>query len=342
MARGEFDRIASIVENLPDVGPEAAIGPGDDCAAYEGPDGRLTLITVDALVEERHFVRRDTTPAAVGRRLAAVNLSDIAAMGGTPRFAVLSLAIPEILAESWTERIAGGAAAELARFDARMIGGNLSGSAEHVFADLALIGDVERDRVLRRDGARAGDRLFVTGRLGAAAAGRYLAHDHSEDVPSDARAVLLQAWHHPQARIAEGRLLASTGGATACIDLSDGLHQDAGHIANASELDVELRADLLPIPDEVKEAAEAKDQDAIVWAAAWGEDYELLVALDPEQADEIAWRVHHETGTPMTEIGRVTTPKAEAPAVRWIDDRGNEVEGPEGGWDHFEPDESEA
>jgi len=331
---GEFELIERIRRWLPESANGLAIGPGDDCAAVEGRDGHLVLVTVDALVEDRHFHRRETSPGALGRRLAAVNLSDIAAMGGAPRWAVLSIAVPEELAGSWVEGIAAGAAEELARHGATLVGGNLSGSAAGVFADLTLLGEVRRDRVLRRAGARPGDRLWVTGRLGAAAAGLAVA-EGAVTLSASAQAELLSAHRRPIPRIAEGALLAASGAVTAAIDLSDGLASDAMHLAEASGVDIDIALPALPVPAAAATAAAALGADPFRFAASGGEDYELLVAVDPVRADDLARRVEAATGTRLTEIGRVSARRGERPALRWTDADGAECAAPERGWDHF-------
>jgi thiamine-monophosphate kinase len=332
---GEFELIERIRRLLPDESPNGlAVGLGDDCAAVETTPGRLLLVTVDALVEERHFTRRTTTPAALGMRLASVNLSDVAAMGGVPRWAVLSLAIPEELAESWTERIAAGAIETLGRFGSSLVGGNLASAESTIVADLTVFGEVEPDRVLRRAGARPGDRLLVTGRIGAAAAGRAIAEGRTV-IGAAEQHELLAAHRRPVPRILEGRALSATRGVHAAIDVSDGLVADARHIAGASGVDLTIRSDRLPVPHTVRQAAAAAGVDALHWALAGGEDYELLFACDPERVDGVRDALDRASGTTASVIGEVVPVRGERPEVRVIAPDGSEIDSTGGGWDHF-------
>lgn len=333
----EFETIRRIRELLPGVGDGVVIGPGDDCAALSGIGPDLLLVTVDALVEDRHFVRASMTPSAVGRKLAAVNLSDIAAMGGRPRWAVLSLVVPEALEATWPERLTTGVARELADFGAALVGGNLAGlpgPTAGLVADLTLIGEVEVDRVLRRTGARPGDRVCVTGALGRAGAGRLLL-DGRLRLPAELHGDLLAAFRRPTPRVREGRVLGSSGAVTSAIDLSDGLASDARHLAEAGGHDLALRLDLLPVPDAVRAVVGGTSVDAGRFAASAGEDYELLFTVDAGRASEVADLVRDRTGTAVTDIGSVEKRRTAGPEVRWSGADGRPVAAPPPGFDHF-------
>lgn len=326
---GEFDLIDRIRDLLPAAPDDLAIGPGDDCAGVRIAGGRLLLLTCDALVEGRHFSREYIGPYDLGRRLAAVNLSDIAAMGGTPLYALASLVIPDDEAAAWTGETARGITDELSRFGAHLVGGNLAGGAIGPVADLTLVGEVREDRVLRRSGAREGDALLVTGRLGSSSAGMRLLRGTA--AWQEGFDLLARAHLHPQARIGEGILLARSGSCTAAIDLSDGLASDLVHICEASGLGAEVSMPALPVPEETRRAAAALGCQVEDLVLTGGEDYELLFTAPEEDAAELAGAIEAGTGTPVSRIGTMTGAKG----VRYLDGNGEEVPPPGGGWDHF-------
>jgi thiamine-monophosphate kinase len=196
---GEFALIERIRRTLRAPNDEVILGIGDDTAVLDTGGPRLLLATVDMQVEGRHFVRSRTAPELMGRRVGAVNLSDIAAMGGTPRWALVSLALPRSLPVDWVDRFYEGLDGILGDFGAYVVGGNLSGGIR-IVADLTLLGEIERSRLLRRDGARPGDVICVTGTLGRSAAGR-LALDAGLREPFTAGAVQAHLAPSPRRRV---------------------------------------------------------------------------------------------------------------------------------------------
>lgn len=326
---GEFgliERIARIVGSAP-AGVVAGIG--DDTAIIDTGGPRLLLATIDIQVEGRHFIRDRTKPYWLGGRTAAINLSDIGAMGGEPRWALVSLALPQDLDVEWVDELYRGLREGLGRFGAAVIGGNLSGSHEIVI-DLALLGEVERGQVLRRDGARPGDVIIVTGTLGASAAGRH-ALDAGLDM-MDPRVVTCTTAHLvPSPRVREGRAAAQTGLVTSALDLSDGLSSDLGHICAASGVGAEVDISRLPIASDTRDLAARLGLDPVRLAMAGGEDYELLFTTPPEAADELIAVVAGSTGTRVTAIGQITPPDA----GRWLVDKSERTPLDAAGWDHF-------
>jgi thiamine-monophosphate kinase len=282
------------------------LGPGDDAAAVR-PGGRPLLLTVDTLVEGVHFRRRWLSPAALGRRAFAVNASDVAAMGGRPAFALLALEAPGSLPAADLDAVAAGVDAAARRAGARLVGGNLSAGARLAIT-LALVGVVP-GRLVTRAGARPGDRLWLTGTLGGAGLG--VRRGRLAAVPL---------------RIAAGVLLARV--ASAMIDVSDGLVQDLGHVCRASGVGAEIELARLPVAPAVRRALKA---GAPRFAAAAGEDYELLAAVPPARERVLA-PLRHRLGCRLTCVGRIV---AGRPAVRVLDARGRAVRLPRGGFDHF-------
>jgi thiamine-monophosphate kinase len=303
-ALGEFGLLDRLLPSLPG-GRGVVLGAGDDCAIV-ALGGQRLLFTVDALVEGVHFRPAWMTPSQIGRKLFAVNASDVAAMGGRPRWCVLDVGAPGRTAAADLLALARAAAAAAAEAGAVLVGGNLT-SAPALSATLALIGEAPPRPVLRR-GARPGDLLYVTGTLGDAALGlRALRRDAA------ARGVAVRRFRAPTPRLRAGALLARGGLARAMIDVSDGLVQDLGHVCAASG--VGARIELARVP--ASAAVRAAD---VGLALTGGEDYELLCAVAPASRGR-AERVARRFGCRFTRIG-VCTPGA---GVRVVDAQGRPV-----------------
>jgi len=327
---GEFsliDRLAGIVAR---GRADVAVGIGDDAAALDLGGGDLVLLTVDSQVEGAHFLRDRIPPRLLGRRLLAVNLSDIAAMGGTPTHAVVSLVLPADLELRWIEEVYAGLGEEAGRFGVAVVGGNVARSPGPIVLDLALVGTVRRERVLTRAGARPGDAILVTGSLGAAAAGLHLsAHPELEFRERDQ---LLARHLVPTPRLREGGLVAASGLATAMIDVSDGLAGDLGHVCDRSGVGARVYAERLPVAPGVERVAELSGSSVLDLALSGGEDFELLVTCPPGSAEELAALVSAGTGTPVTVVGELLP----ASAGRWLVlPKGREVPLGGHGFTHF-------
>ena len=288
----EFDAIREVLVRLGD----RAAGVGDDAAELVVPRGERIVVTVDAAVENVHFRRDWLTAREIGVRAAAGAVSDLAAMAATP----LGLLVAVTLPTKWRSELADimdGVGEVAAMVKAPVIGGNLS-RGDSLTITITAVGSAFT--ALRRDGARAGHRLYVTGRLGGPGAALRAWRDGREPDPEHRRRVA-----SPAPRIAEARWLAAAG-ATAAVDISDGLAGDAGHLAAASGADVELHLERLPLVAGVSPLE----------AAASGEEYELLIAAPGElDVDAFADRF----GVPLTAIGTVGPQGGPAPAVRLLD-----------------------
>ncbi len=327
-ALGEFALIERLRGIVPGGGAGVVLGIGDDTAVLQ--PGALVLATCDVQVEGVHFTRELCTPADVGWRALAVNLSDIAAMGGVPRYALVSLLIPPSAGSAALEDLYGGMA-ELARLHGvAVVGGNVSATSGPLAVDVTLLGDAER-AVLRR-GARPGDKVWITGHAGKAAAGRFLLEHPDAAVP--ARETLTAAYRRPVPRVAAGRALgnlARSGLVTAMIDTSDGTESDLLHLADASQVGVRLNAARLPVPAGLPEAARAAGVAVDAWTLGGGEDYELLftaAAAFDVSADEVAAAA----GIAITRIGDVL-PEGEG---RWVVTSAGERRPLRAeGWDHL-------
>ena len=303
---GEFDLIASIQARLGEPGPGVLLGSGDD-AAITKPRG-VAATSVDAIVEGVHF-RRDSVPLkSIGRKALAAALSDLAAMGAEPGEAYVALGVPQDLDEPGCLELLAGAEAIAAETATTLAGGDVTRS-KALFLAVTVVGYAESEAdLVTRGGAQEGDLVVVTGQLGGAAAGLRLLEGEetgATDVPGlgeSAGRALRDRQLEPRPRLAAGRALASAG-ATAMIDLSDGLGADAGHLAQRSGVGVEIDLDALPIQEGVAEVAKAAGEDTFELATAAGEDYELLACL-PEEAVEGALSAVASADCEITTIGR--------------------------------------
>ena len=300
------------------------IGIGDDTAAWHG-DTSIQLATVDALIQDVHFSLNTASYEEVGWKALAVNLSDIAAMGGVPRYALVSLALPEDTEVDNVKALYRGMLELAQQFEVAIVGGNVS-RASVLSLHITVLGSMGSadENILTRSAASPGDKVAVTGSLGAAAGGLEMLNKRLTFEPQDA-ASLREAFLHPCPRIGEGRLLVAQGVKTA-IDISDGLIADLSHICQASQVGTRIEVDRVPVSPTVKTSFGDR---ALTLALAGGEDYELLFTGSPEVID----RVTASASCPITVIGEITVDKIGE--VTLVDNKGNPVDLPEMGWDHF-------
>ncbi|HEX9971295.1 MAG TPA: thiamine-phosphate kinase, partial [bacterium] len=223
---GEFGLIDRIQKILPKANhKDLVVGIGDDTAVIRIDEHRAMVITCDIQVENQHFRFKNISPFQLGRRAMAVNLSDIAAMGGQPTFALVSLGFPKSFPLSNFDELFRGMKDQLAEFSAQIIGGNLSNTEKDLIIDITLMGEISLIQLLTRSGARHGDRIFVTGKLGESGAGFYVLEEYGKDCPKEFNA-LVQKHLQPIPRIAAGQRIVQSGFATAMIDVSDGIASD--------------------------------------------------------------------------------------------------------------------
>ncbi|SCL20279.1 thiamine-phosphate kinase [Micromonospora inyonensis] len=305
---GEFGLIDRVTARLP-YGSACLLGPGDDAALVAAPDRRVVAST-DVLVEGRHFRRDWSSAVDVGHRAAAANLADIAAMGATPTALLVALCLPPGLDVAWAEGLADGLAAEAGRVGAGVVGGDMSASPTLTVAVTAL-GDLGGRPPVLRSGARPGDVLALAGRIGYAAAG-YTVLSRGFRTPK----LLVEAYRRPEVPYPAGPYAARLG-ATAMIDVSDGLLADLGHVARASGVAVDVRRDAFEVPRQMADAAQALGVDPYTWILGGGDDHALAATFPPAVVLPPPWRV----------VGRV----AEGSGVT-VD--GEPWDGP-AGWDHF-------
>jgi thiamine-monophosphate kinase len=298
---GEFDLLARVRERLPPPGPQVWLGSGDD-AAITVPGG-ATATSVDALVDGVHFRRGQATLAQIGTKGLAVALSDLAAMGAEPGEAYVVLGVPTDLDEDGCLELLDGLASVAVETGTTLAGGDVT-RAPALSLAITVVGRApDPGQLVTRSGGRPGDVLAVTGELGGAAAGLLLLErPGSAGLPPAEEAALLARQLEPRPRLDAGRALAAAG-ATAMIDLSDGLGGDAGQLAAASGVGARIDAAALPIADGVAAVAAAAGRDALELAASGGEDYELLAALPADRVEAAIATVAADTGlTPIGEL----------------------------------------
>jgi thiamine-monophosphate kinase len=281
------------------------------------------------LVEKVHFLLEWISAEELGAKSLAVNLSDIAACGGKPLDAFISIAVPDYIEIEWLDGFYRGMA-EMARgFEVNLLGGDTTRSAGHLVINVAVTGIVPRTELLLRGTAKPGDALVLTGPLGASAAGVDLLLQKTA-LQQEVATPLIQAHFSPRPHVPEGRFLASSGAATAAIDVSDGLSSDLNHICEQSKVGARVFADKLPALPALFTAAQLMNKDPLDWILHGGEDYVLLAAVKREAANVLLQEADEE-GLVLTVIGEVTgTGNAEL-----VHPDGTVSALTPHGWDHF-------
>lgn len=269
---GEFGFIDYIKTHFPDQA--GVTGIGDDCAVMPAGEGEL-LFSTDLLMEGVHFLRSESSPEDVGWKAAAVNLSDIAAMGGTPVATFLSIALPKDAQGEWAERFIEGYARISRQFDVPLLGGDTTSSLRDIAVNVGILGRSPSGRGLMRSGAGAGDTIYVTGPLGDSAGGLQAilkGIDRTEDVE-----MLISRHKRPVPRVYEGRKLMETGRVGAMMDISDGIASDLRHILKASGVGAVVALDKIPCSPQLRSVCAEQDWDIYELATGGGEDFELLL-----------------------------------------------------------------
>lgn len=329
---GEFPLIDRLAEIVSTDHPDVIVGIGDDVAVLNGGESAFRLATIDAQVEDVHYLRQVIPPQKLGRRALTINLSDIAAMGGTPEYALVSLVLPSDTEVEWIEAVYRGMRNEADRYGVALVGGNVARAPKHAVLDVCVLGYVAREHLLLRSGARPGDRVLVTGALGESTAGLRLVRTPTLSVAPEEHDHLLARLFTPTPRLSESAAIARTQRATAMIDLSDGLSSDVGHICERSDVGVRLWVERLPIPESVRHVADQTGEPAWDLALSGGEDFELCFTVPPDAVDEVVDAVKAETGTRVTVVGEIW-PAGEG--RRLVLEDGREVPLEARGWQHF-------
>jgi thiamine-monophosphate kinase len=316
------------------------LGIGDDATLLAVKPGHELILTTDMSVEDVHFTRRLHPPEAVGHRALARSLSDVAAMGGVPRFVLVSLAISKEVSRDWISGVYRGMLALGRRFRVRLVGGDTALVPGRTFIDVLVAGEVRRDKALRRSGARSGDQIFVSGRLGLSALGLRLLQRKVAQAPLPVRKAsalcrpaqarvpaplareAVQAHLYPEPQCALGRFLSERRLASALMDLSDGLSTDLFRLCAASGVGARLWAVKIPRPN-LPDAAES-----LPLALHGGEDYQLLFTVPQRKASRLPLKFQ---GRPLYHLGEIEAAKA----IRLVMPEGNVHTLEPAGWDCF-------
>ncbi|HKZ81628.1 MAG TPA: thiamine-phosphate kinase [Pyrinomonadaceae bacterium] len=311
-------------------------GIGDDAAVIKQQAGRDTVITTDMLVEDIDFRREQTEPRLLGHKALAISLSDIAAMGARPRWALLSIGVPQKVWDSgFVDELYEGIFELADHYDVKLIGGDVSRTPERIVVDSIIIGECASGSAIMRSGAKPGDRLYVTGSLGAAAAGcrllergTRLSRQGEDDSEGHLVGELLLRHLRPEARVGWGLVLGRDGLASAMIDLSDGLSSDLHHLCKESCVGAVVKAEWLPIDPVLVRVCGRRALDPLMLALHGGEDFELLCTVPPDKVSRLPNKVD---GVPITCIGDIKESSqgihvAEGPRVWKLEP---------GGWEHF-------
>lgn len=305
----EFERIAQLFAPL-SAGETGAFMLSDDAAQLSPAEGASFVITKDCIIESVHFIGNEP-PSRIAQKLLRTNLSDIAAMGATPRAYMLGLMLPRATSRSWFLSFTQGLVLDQQQFHITLIGGDTTSGSALLTLSLTLIGEI-RGPALRRSGARAGDDVYVTGTLGDSALGLQLLNKTRATSHEAHQQYVIERYQLPIPRLAIGQALLPL--ASAAMDISDGLMQDAEHLARASQCSLVLEAERLPVSDAARMLL-SEDKARYEMIAAGGDDYELLFTAPTSARDAIsALATSHQT--PITRIGTVV---AAAPSVTLLD-----------------------
>lgn len=345
-SRTEFDFIRAVRQRAAEQSSSSSLitnhlsliqGIGDDAAVIKQQTGRETVITTDLLVEDIDFRRESAPPALLGHKALAVSLSDIAAMGARPRWALLSLGISaEIWESDFVDEFYKGFFSLADRYDVRLIGGDVSRISEKLVIDSIALGECAAERSVGRAGAKPGDLLFVTGSLGGAAAGLRLiergarvGQEHADEPEWKLVQELLLRQLRPEPRVGWGLVLGEERLASAMIDISDGLSSDLHHLCSESKVGAVIEAAHFPVDAPVRDLCGRRALDPLLLALHGGEDFELLFTVHPENVSKLPVKVD---GVSVTRIGEI---KDLSEGVR-ISEGSRVWELPAAGWKHFE------
>jgi thiamine-monophosphate kinase len=332
MDLSEDELIRAVSRLLSGSEPGVVVGLGDDAAVVEPGAGHLVL-TTDLLVEGVHFERGAISARDLGAKAITVNVSDIAAMSASPRWALVAMGVPGDVDAAWVMELYGGMRDACAEYALALVGGDTN-RADLVVLSVAVVGEVAPARALLRSGARVGDRIVVTGSLGAAAGGLAM----SRLDPGRAGDALSQPWgralvealERPVARVGESQVLARAG-ATAMMDLSDGLARDLSRLCEAGGVGARVVLGAVPVADALRSGADLLEVDPRDLAIAGGEDYELLATMPIEGVEVARGQLLGGFGVDLSEVGEIT----EGPGLVAVDAEGRDRAFEPAGWDHF-------
>ena len=338
---GEFDLIAKYFAPL-SVGCEGALSLLDDGAVLDIPEDESLVVSTDCMTEGIHFLE-GTAGKHVATRVLGANLSDLAAMGATPRWIFLSLQLPKNTPkntneywEDWLDDFSTALGSGLDKFGVSLAGGDTVTTLGPLAVTITALGSVKKGSALKRSGAEVGDEIWVSGTLGDAQLGLEILQ-MGDDAPNDKNSNFLITRHHtPEPRVELGKMLAQIGVVNACIDISDGLVADMSHICEASNVTAEIQLSNIPLSSAAKVLLGHDPTRVHKAAFGGGDDYELLFCLSPENSEQLNLL---KSKTPFCKIGKIGTISEKSQnkghAVKIVDPKGENVVVESGGWDHL-------
>lgn len=329
---GEKALIRRFFDVNPDTQNNIIQGIGDDCAILDLDTQAYQLISADQLLEGIHFKQSISSAGNIGHKAAAVNISDIAAMGGSANGIFLSLGLPSDLSLSWIDEFSQSFLALCKDHGIPLLGGDTTGSVHNITISVTIIGQVQQEHLKKRSDAQKGDLLCVTAPLGDAAAGlHYLQKKSGQDLHSKTISLLASAHRRPQPAAAQGKWLGTQAGVHAMIDLSDGLVSDVGHIANESKLEAHINVEEIPQSDPLKEYTAENEELKNELLLTGGEDYHLLCTVAPDSYETLNKKFSKQFGSQLFRVGKM---KEGSPRVRLFNE-GKEIEQIYNGFNHF-------
>ena len=297
---GEFRVISSIRSDLKDFQKEVIVGIGDDTAAIKVSGEKLLLFTSDSLVEDVHFKWDYTSPFQVGWKALVVNISDVAAVGGNPTHCLVSLALPSDTERNLVREVYRGLKKAASKYRVGIVGGDTVRAPSFIIT-VSLLGEVKRENIVLRSGAKPGDLIYVTGQLGSSGAGLACLKAPNWKVKPKTRQFLIKKHLMLSPRLVEGQKIASSQIATSMIDLSDGLASDLHRLAEESKVGAVLWEDEFPIALATEQLAKVMEKSLLEWILYGGEDYELLFAVPPNKKEKLKQTLSF----PYTLIGEI-------------------------------------
>ena len=334
---GEFSLIKKITKDIFVDKSMVIAGVGDDVAVIKTKSEKYSLLTCDVLIEGTHFKRETITPYQLGKKAIAINVSDIAAKGGIPNQALISIGLTKDTKVKYVEEIYRGIKEDAKKFNIDIVGGNTALSKDKIFVDIFLIGEIEPEFLLLRSGAKTGDKILVTGNLGDSSAGLEIIENPDikfKGIKLEKRYKnnLKIAHLNPCPRLVEGRIIVKTNLANSMMDISDGLSSDLTKICEASGVGAIIWGDKIPISKETLAFAKSIKKSPLNFALHGGEDYELLLTSPPENANLIIQKIQGKTKTKVTELGEI---KDKEFGIKIIKTDGKITSLNSWGWNHF-------
>lgn len=326
---GEFHLVEGLLKQIYLPDSKLLVKPGDDAAVWQVSPEKALVYTVDALVESVHFTRKTITPWQLGWKSVAVNLSDIAAMGGNPIAILVSLALPAETEIEWIDKVYRGIKDICDLYEVEVIGGDVCGSRTNIFISITAIGEVHPNHVKTRSGAEEGDKVLVTGFLGDSALGLQAL---MREMPDETTKYAIQSHLEPVPRITEGRFLSRFQQVSTMMDLSDGLAFDLNRLVKMSGVGANIEKSRIPINPDSAVVASVLKADLLELACTGGEDYELIITCREHGVEELLKEWKKTSDLPLTVIGEIT---AQSEGCMISDENGLSRSFQANGFDHF-------